>query len=68
MSPLITVDELRALAEPPVLIDSTWNLAGPPGKGRTTPATSPARTSSTWTPSWPAHPVPGATRCPQQRP
>ncbi|MEV0800888.1 sulfurtransferase [Kribbella sp. NPDC050281] len=32
MSPLITVDELRALAERPVLIDSTWNLAGPPGK------------------------------------
>ncbi|MEI8408913.1 MULTISPECIES: sulfurtransferase [unclassified Kribbella] len=32
MSPLITVDELRAAAERPVLIDVTWNLAGPPGK------------------------------------
>jgi thiosulfate/3-mercaptopyruvate sulfurtransferase len=32
MSPLITVEELRALATPPVLIDVTWNLAGPPGK------------------------------------
>ena len=32
MSPVITVEELRALAERPVLIDSTWNLAGPPGK------------------------------------
>jgi thiosulfate/3-mercaptopyruvate sulfurtransferase len=32
MSPLITVDELRALSEPPVLIDVTWNLAGPPGR------------------------------------
>jgi thiosulfate/3-mercaptopyruvate sulfurtransferase len=30
MSPLITVDELRALS--PVLVDVTWNLAGPPGK------------------------------------
>jgi len=32
MSPLITVDELRAPAEQPVLIDVTWNLTGPPGK------------------------------------
>jgi thiosulfate/3-mercaptopyruvate sulfurtransferase len=32
MSPLITVDELKALAERPVLIDVSWNLAGPPGK------------------------------------
>jgi thiosulfate/3-mercaptopyruvate sulfurtransferase len=32
MSPLITVDELRGLSELPVLIDVTWNLAGPPGK------------------------------------
>ena len=32
MSPLITVDELRGLSEVPVLIDVTWNLAGPPGK------------------------------------
>ena len=32
MSPLITVDELRAKAERPVLIDVTWNLAGPPGR------------------------------------
>jgi thiosulfate/3-mercaptopyruvate sulfurtransferase len=31
MSPLITVDELRALGTP-VLVDVTWNLAGPPGK------------------------------------
>ncbi|TDW22456.1 sulfurtransferase [Kribbella kalugense] len=30
MSALITVDELRALS--PVLVDVTWNLAGPPGK------------------------------------
>jgi thiosulfate/3-mercaptopyruvate sulfurtransferase len=30
VSPLITVDELRALR--PVLIDVTWNLAGPPGR------------------------------------
>jgi thiosulfate/3-mercaptopyruvate sulfurtransferase len=29
MSALITVDELRALS--PVLVDVTWNLAGPPG-------------------------------------
>ncbi|WP_350276217.1 sulfurtransferase [Kribbella sp. HUAS MG21] len=32
MSPLITVDELRALDPAPVLVDVTWNLAGPPGK------------------------------------
>jgi len=32
MSPLITVDDLRALAERPVLIDVSWNLAGPPGR------------------------------------
>lgn len=32
MSPLITVDELRGLSEPPVLIDVTWNLAGPQGR------------------------------------
>jgi thiosulfate/3-mercaptopyruvate sulfurtransferase len=32
MSPLITVDELRALAERPVLIDVSWNLAGPAGR------------------------------------
>ena len=32
MSPLITVDELRALETAPVLVDVTWNLAGPPGK------------------------------------
>ena len=32
MSPLITVDDLRALAAAPVLVDVTWNLAGPPGK------------------------------------
>ena len=32
MSALITVDELRGLSEVPVLIDVTWNLAGPPGK------------------------------------
>ena len=32
MSPLITVEELRALATPPVLIDVTWNLAGPAGR------------------------------------
>ncbi|MGW6276342.1 sulfurtransferase [Kribbella sp. NPDC055071] len=32
MSPLISVDELRALDETPVLIDVTWNLAGPPGR------------------------------------
>jgi thiosulfate/3-mercaptopyruvate sulfurtransferase len=31
-SPLITVDELRALKPQPVLIDTTWNLAGPPGR------------------------------------
>jgi thiosulfate/3-mercaptopyruvate sulfurtransferase len=30
MSALITVDELRALS--PVIVDVTWNLAGPPGK------------------------------------
>ncbi len=32
MSPLISVEELRAATERPVLIDVTWNLAGPPGK------------------------------------
>jgi thiosulfate/3-mercaptopyruvate sulfurtransferase len=32
MGPLISVDELRGLSEPPVLIDVTWNLAGPPGR------------------------------------
>ncbi|MFG1909673.1 sulfurtransferase [Kribbella sp. NPDC048928] len=32
MSPLITVEELRALGTAPVLADVTWNLAGPPGK------------------------------------
>lgn len=32
MSPLITVEELRALDTAPVLADVTWNLAGPPGK------------------------------------
>jgi thiosulfate/3-mercaptopyruvate sulfurtransferase len=32
MSPLITVDELKAATERPVLIDVTWSLAGPPGK------------------------------------
>jgi len=32
MSALITVDELQAAAERPVLIDVTWNLAGPPGR------------------------------------
>ncbi|WP_328520870.1 sulfurtransferase [Kribbella sp. NBC_00359] len=32
MSSLITVDELRAADPKPVLIDVTWNLAGPPGK------------------------------------
>lgn len=32
MNPLISVDELRALAERPVLIDVTWNLTGPPGR------------------------------------
>ncbi len=32
MSPLITVDDLRALGAAPVLVDVTWNLAGPPGK------------------------------------
>lgn len=32
MSPLISVDELRALDPAPVLVDVTWNLAGPPGK------------------------------------
>jgi thiosulfate/3-mercaptopyruvate sulfurtransferase len=32
MSPLITVDELRALDTAPVLVDVTWNLAGPPGR------------------------------------
>ncbi|TDW93246.1 thiosulfate/3-mercaptopyruvate sulfurtransferase [Kribbella pratensis] len=32
MSPLITVEELRALGTAPVLVDVTWNLAGPPGK------------------------------------
>ncbi|WP_433169553.1 sulfurtransferase [Kribbella sp. CA-247076] len=32
MSPLITVAELRGLAERPVLIDVTWSLAGPPGR------------------------------------
>jgi thiosulfate/3-mercaptopyruvate sulfurtransferase len=32
MSPLITVDDLRALSVVPVLADVTWNLAGPPGK------------------------------------
>ncbi|GAA1151386.1 sulfurtransferase [Kribbella jejuensis] len=32
MSPLITVDELRALGTGVVLADVTWNLAGPPGK------------------------------------
>lgn len=32
MSPLITVDELRAKEPRPVLFDITWNLAGPPGR------------------------------------
>ncbi|MET9273346.1 rhodanese-like domain-containing protein [Kribbella sp. NPDC003557] len=32
MTPLISVDELRALDPRPVLVDVTWNLAGPPGK------------------------------------
>jgi thiosulfate/3-mercaptopyruvate sulfurtransferase len=32
MSPLITVDELRALEPAPILVDVTWNLAGPPGR------------------------------------
>jgi thiosulfate/3-mercaptopyruvate sulfurtransferase len=31
-SPLITVHELRALSPAPVVIDVTWNLAGPPGR------------------------------------
>ncbi|MBB6569335.1 sulfurtransferase [Kribbella sandramycini] len=31
-SPLISVDELRALDPQPALIDATWNLAGPPGR------------------------------------
>ncbi|MFC9688731.1 sulfurtransferase [Kribbella sp. NPDC056951] len=31
-SPLITVAELRALEPQPLLIDATWNLAGPPGR------------------------------------
>ncbi|TCC26089.1 sulfurtransferase [Kribbella sindirgiensis] len=32
LSPLISVDELRAPATAPVLVDVTWNLTGPPGK------------------------------------
>jgi thiosulfate/3-mercaptopyruvate sulfurtransferase len=32
MSSLITVDDLRALGTAPVLVDVTWNLAGPPGR------------------------------------
>lgn len=31
-SPLITVDELRAAPSRTVVIDTTWNLAGPPGR------------------------------------
>jgi thiosulfate/3-mercaptopyruvate sulfurtransferase len=32
MNPLISVDSLLAAATRPVLIDVTWNLAGPPGR------------------------------------
>jgi thiosulfate/3-mercaptopyruvate sulfurtransferase len=32
MNPLVSVDELRSAARPPVLIDVTWNLTGPPGR------------------------------------
>jgi thiosulfate/3-mercaptopyruvate sulfurtransferase len=32
MNPLISAEELRSAAQPPVLIDVTWNLTGPPGR------------------------------------
>jgi thiosulfate/3-mercaptopyruvate sulfurtransferase len=32
MNPLISAESLRSATEPPVVIDVTWNLMGPPGR------------------------------------